>query len=196
MWGTIGVIVVVAISTYFLISFVGDSGTAYAAFTKGTQLELANDRCEQKYEEAISVQHGQNKVVAQMQDPFLVRAYARTAEGDNLASVADRARAIIFMIQYLNHFQIVFDLHNDGSLDDERYDLWEGFAISMVASKGIRAWWDEELGKDAFMPKVRSLIDQKLNDTENPPVPFNKMWSIFSAESWRDVQLDSVAQDT
>ncbi len=46
------------------------------------------------------------------------------------------------------------------------------------------------------MPKVRSLIDQKLNDPENPRIPFNKMWSTFSAESWQDVQLDTVAQDT
>ena len=159
-------------------------------------LQIRQNTSQQKREETVSIQHGQNKVVAQMQDPSVVRAYARAADGDTPASIADRARAIIWVIQYLNHFQIVFDLHNDGSLDDERYDLWESFAISMVASKGIRAWWDNELGKLAFMPTVRNLIDQKLNDTENPPTPFNQMWEIFSTESWRDTQLDSVAPDS
>ena len=125
-------------------------------------------------------------VVAQMQDPAIVRAYAKAADGDIPASVTDRAMAIIWVIQYLNHFQIVFDLHNDGSLDDDRYQLWEGFAVSMVASKGIRAWWDDEQGKLAFMPNVRSLIEQKLNDRDNPPVPFNKMWSVFTTEAWHD----------
>ncbi len=158
-------------------------------------LQIRQNTSQQKREETISIQHGQNTVVALMQDPAVVRAYVKAADGDTPASVADRARAIIWVIQYLNHFQIVFDLHNDGSLDDERYDLWESFAISMVASKGIRAWWDDELGKLAFMPNVRSLIDQKLNDADNPPTPFNKMWEIFSSESWRDSQLDGVAPD-
>jgi hypothetical protein len=149
-------------------------------------LQIRQNTSQQKREETVSIQHGQNKVVAQMQDPSIVRAFVRAADGDTPASVTDRAMAIIWIIQYLNHFQIVFDLHDEGSLDDERYNLWESFAVSMIASKGIRAWWDDEFGKLAFMPKVRSLIDKKLADAENPPIPFNKMWSIFTTEAWRD----------
>ena len=158
-------------------------------------LQIRQNTVQQKHEETVSIQHGQNKVLAQMLDPSVVRAFVRTADGDNPASIADRATAIIWVSQYLNHFQIVFDLHNDGSLDDERYDLWKLFTISIVASKGIRAWWDDESGKFAFMPQVRRLIDQRLNDTENPPIPANKTWEIFKTESWRDAQLDSVAPD-
>jgi len=149
-------------------------------------LQIRQNTSQQRREETVSIQHGQNMVVAQMQDPAIVRAYVKAADGDIPASAADRAMAIIWVIQYLNHFQIVFDLHNDGSLDDDRYQLWEGFAVSMVASKGIRAWWDDEKGKLAFMPNIRSLIEQKLNDRENPPVPFNKMWSVFTTEAWCD----------
>ena len=68
-------------------------------------------------------------------------------------------------------------------MDEERYLLWEGFAVSIIASKGIRAWWDAEDGKAAFTPKVRDLIDRKLNDPVNPPVPFNRMWTIFRTEA-------------
>ena len=159
-------------------------------------IQIRQNTSQQKREETVSIQHGQNNVVAQLLDATLVRAYVRAADGDTPASIDDRARAIIWVIQYLNHFQIVFDLYQNGSMDDERYELWESFAISMVASKGIRAWWDGESGKLAFMPKVRTLIDQKLNDAENPPIPFNKMWQIFSTESWYDVESSSIGRDT
>ena len=149
-------------------------------------LQIRQSTSQQKREETVSIQHGQNTVVSLMQDPAVVRAYVKTADGDTSASVTDQARAIIWVIQYLNHFQIVFDLHAAGSLDDDRYDLWKSFAVSIVASKGIRAWWDDESGKFAFMANVRDLIDENLDDTEKPPVPFNKMWNIFRTEAWRD----------
>ena len=90
----------------------------------------------------------------------------------------------------MNQFQIVYDLHHDGTLDEDRYQLWESIAISIVASKGIREWWDTESGKMAFMPKVRTLIDRKLGDTADPPIPFNKMWSIFTTEAWQSGASD------
>jgi hypothetical protein len=75
-------------------------------------------------------------------------------------------------------------LHDTGTLDEERYKLWEGFAISMVACKGLREWWDEERGKMGFMPEVRELFDRKLNDKNDPPIHFNQFWSIMNASSW------------
>ena len=159
-------------------------------------VQIRQNTSQQKREENVAVQHGQNYVVAQLLDATLVRAYARTADGDTPASIGDRARTIIWVIQYLNHFQVVFDLYQDGSMDDERYELWEMFAVSIVASKGIRAWWDEESGKLGFMPKVRTIIDQKLNDAENPAIPLNKLWPIFSTESWSDVESTSIGRDT
>ncbi len=155
-------------------------------------VQVRQNTAQQKREETVSIQHGQNQVVSQLQDPTMVRAYVRAADGETPATVADRSRAIIWVIQYLNHFQIVYDLHHDGTLDDERYELWESFAISMVASTGIREWWDAESGKLAFMPKVRALIDRKLGDTADPPIPFNKMWAIFTTAAWEsDSELDT-----
>ncbi len=40
------------------------------------------------------------------------------------------------------------------------------------------------------MPKVRALIDRKLGDTADPPIPFNKMWSIFTTEAWQSGASD------
>ena len=153
-------------------------------------VQVRQNTAQQKREETVSIQRGQNQVVSQLRDPAMVRAYVRAADGETPATVADRSRAIIWVIQYLNHFQIVYDLHHDGTLDEERYQLWESFAISMVASRGIREWWDAESGKLAFMPKVRALIDQKLGDTADPPIPFNKMWSIFTTEAWESSASD------
>lgn len=90
------------------------------------------------------------------------------------ANPEDRVRAIIWVIQYLNHVQIVYDLYHNGSLDAERYKLWEGFAITMVASKGLHEWWEEEQGKLGFIPEVRMLFDQKISDVQNPPLHFNQ----------------------
>ena len=148
-------------------------------------VQIRQNTAQQKREETVSIQRGQNEVVSQLRDPMMVRSYAITAEKGRAANPEDRSRAIIWVIQYLSHFQIVYDLYHIGSLDEERYKLWEGFAISMVASKGLREWWDEEQGKSGFMPEIRALFDQKLNDVTNPPTPFNQLWSIFNAESWQ-----------
>jgi hypothetical protein len=152
-------------------------------------LQIRQSTAQQKREESLSIHQGQNTVISQMMDPANVRAYARVAEGDGSASTADRARAIMWVIQYLNHFQTVYDLHQNGSLDEERYALWEGFAVGMVASKGIRAWWDDESGKLVVIPAVRDLIDARMNDTENPPTPTNERWTVYGAAAWREHPL-------
>ncbi len=153
-------------------------------------VQVRQNTAQQKREETVSIQRGQNQVVSQLRDPAVVRAWVRAADGEIAVSVEDRSTAIIWVIQYLNQFQIVYDLHHDGTLDEDRYQLWESIAISIVASKGIREWWDTESGKLAFMPKVRTLIDRKLDDTADPPTPFNKMWSIFTTEAWQSGASD------
>lgn len=148
-------------------------------------LEIRHNTAQQKREETVSIQHGQNSVIQNMLDPRIVRAYSLAADGDLEVSAQDRATAIVWVIQYINHFQIVCDLYDSGSLKQYRFDLWKGFAVSIVASQGIRSWWDEEHGKFAFMPRVRDLIDQELLNSENAPVWFNTMWKIFMSETWQ-----------
>ncbi len=109
-------------------------------------VQVRQNTLQQKREETVSIQQGQNAVVSQMLDPAVVQAYVRASDGDIPVSVADQSRAIIWVIQYINHFQIIYDCYHDGTLDEERYLLWEGFAVSIIASKGIRAWWDAEDG--------------------------------------------------
>ncbi len=147
-------------------------------------IQVRQNTAQQKRDASVSIQHGQNSVVALLQDPAMARAYARTAEYGLAAPIEDRSRAINFVLQYLNHFQIVHDLHRDGTLDRVRYELWEGFAVGIVAPKGIREWWDGESGKLGFMPEVRDLIDRRLEDKADPPLPINEMWSVFAVKSW------------
>lgn len=159
-------------------------------------LQVRQNTTQQKREETISIQRGQNDVLSKLLDPEMFRAYVRAADGDIPASIEDRSRAIIWVILYLNHFQIVYDLYHEGTLDVDRYALWEGFAVGMVASKGIRNWWGAESGKLAFMPEVRALIDRKLSDKVNPPIPTNKLWTIFTTEAWDESrsELDGQSQ--
>lgn len=154
-------------------------------------IQVRQNTAQQKREETISIQRGQNDVIAHMMDPGIVRAYVRAADGDIPVSVEDRAIAIQWVLQYLNHFQIVYDLHHDGTLDVERYEIWEGFAISIVAPKGIQNWWEGESGKLAFTPQVRELIDRKLRDAADPPIPFNEMWTHFTTEAWEEARSES-----
>ena len=149
-------------------------------------IEIRHNTAQQKREETVSIQHGQNSVIQSMLDPRIVRAYSLTADGDFAVSADDRATAIVWVIQYVNHFQIVCDLYDAGSLAQERFDLWKGFAVSIVASKGIKSWWDDENGKLAFMPRVRNLIDEALNDSSSSPVPFNTMWKMLMTKTWRE----------
>jgi hypothetical protein len=153
-------------------------------------VQVRQNTAQQKREETVSIQRGQNQVISQMRDPAMTRAFVRAADGEVPATVEDRSRAIFWVVQYLNQFQIVYDLHHDGTLDEERYQLWESWAISIVACKGIRQWWDAESGNLAFMPEIRALINRKLDDTVDPPIPINERWSIFSAKAWESSVAD------
>ncbi len=146
-------------------------------------VQIRQNTAQQRREELISIQHGQNRVVAQLQDPRVMGAFVRGAAGRN-PSIGDRCTAQNWVIQYLNHFQIIHDLHRNGALDEEQYQLWAGFAVAMVAPPRIRQWWEEENGKLGFHSEVRRMIDERLSDTESPPRAITEMWSTFTPEAW------------
>jgi hypothetical protein len=156
--------------------------------------QIRQSNSQQKREEIVSIQNGQNKLVEQLRDPFLVRAYSRFADGEAAATVIERTNAIFWVIQYLNHFEIVLDLYQNGSLDADRYKHWETIALSIVAGKGARDWW-EESGRSAFPRKLRDVIDKRLDDTDNPPVPIITAWDIFRVESWTNVEIPTIKSE-
>ena len=151
-------------------------------------IQVRQNTAQQRRDEYVAIYHGQNSVLSLMVDPMMQRAYARAAEHGPDAPIEDRARAINFVLQYINHFQIVHDLFRDGALDEERYTVWEGWAVAIIAPKGIRWWWENESGKLAFQPAVRNLIDARLRDTKNPPIAFTELWPIFSAKAWESAE--------
>ena len=145
--------------------------------------QIRQNTAQQKREELISVQHGQNSVVAQLSDPRVMGGYVRTAT-DQDPSIEDRGVCFSWVIQYLNHFQVVHSLYRSGALDDEQYALWVGFAVAIVAPAGVQRWWDEEDGRMGFQVEVRNLIDARLSDEANPVRPLTEMWSQFDGEAW------------
>jgi len=146
-------------------------------------IQVRQNTAQQRREELVSIQDGQNRVIAQLRDPRVFGAYVRTA-GDRDPSIEDRGASFSWVVQYLNHFQIVHDSYQSGSLDEESYQLWAGFAVAIIAPVGIRRWWEEEGGRLAFHSEVRTMIDQRLNDPADPPVPLTEMWTQFSPEAW------------
>lgn len=150
-------------------------------------VQIRQNTASQRREELVSIQHGQNEVVRQLQDPKVMGAYARAA-GDRNASIEDRGACISFVIQYINHFQVVHTLYQEGSVDEEQYRLWTGFAVAVVAPPGVRRWWDEENGRTGFQLGVRETIDARLADRDDPPVPLTELWSQFDPEAWAQVR--------
>ena len=167
------------------ISAVGETLGAGAVLVTLVYLavQVRQNTAQQKREELVSIQHGQNAVVAHLLNPQVLGAYARTAE-DRSPSIEDRGTCLTFVVQYLNHFQIVYEFYRDGSLEEEQYQLWAGFAVAFVAPKGVQRWWYEENGRLAFHSEVRELIEARLKNTEEPPTPITEMWSQFSGEAW------------
>ena len=153
-------------------------------------IQIRQNTAQQKREELISIQHGQNSVVAQLQDPRVLGAFVRGAAGQD-PSIEDRGTAQNWVIQYLNHFEIVHDRYMAGALDEEQYQLWAGFAVAMVAPVHIREWWDGEDGRLAFHSAVRRVIDERLKDAVNPPLPITEMWSTFSPKAWEFASRES-----
>ena len=66
-------------------------------------VQIRQNTAQQKREETVSIQRGQNEVISIMNDPAMVRAYAMTAEHGRSASPEDRSRAIMWVLQYLNN---------------------------------------------------------------------------------------------
>jgi len=147
-------------------------------------IQIRQNTAQQKREELVSIQHGQNSVVAQLQDPRVFGAYVRTAE-DRQPTIEDRGTAFSWVLQYLNHFTVVHELHRNGLLKDEQYELWAGFAVAIVAPRGVRRWWEEEQGRLAFHSEVRELVDTRLQNSDSPPIPITEMWSHFSGDAWQ-----------
>ncbi len=91
----------------------------------------------------------------------------------------------------MNHFHLVHELHRAGALEEEQYQLWVGYAVAFVAPVGVRRWWrwwHEENGRLAFHSDVRGLIDARLEDSANPPVPITEMYEWFSGEAWESAR--------
>ncbi len=153
-------------------------------------VQIRQNTAQQKREELISIQHGQNSVVARLQDPRVLGAFVRGAAGQD-PSIEDRGTAQNWVLQYLNHFEIVHDRYKAGALDEEQYQLWAGFAVAMVAPVHIRQWWDDENGRLAFHSDVREMIDQRLHDAVNPPRPITEMWTTFSPSAWESASRES-----
>ncbi len=151
--------------------------------------QIRQNTAQQKREELVSIQHGQNAVVAQLQDPRVFGAYVRTAD-DRCPTIEDRGTTFSWVIQYLNHFQVVHELHQSGALNEEQYQLWAGFAVAIVAPMGLRRWGDEEDGRLAFHSEVRELIDSRLRDPEKPPIPITEMWTQFSGDAWEHARSE------
>ena len=153
-------------------------------------IQIRQNTAQQKREELISIQHGQNSVVAQLQDPRVRGAFVRGAAGQD-PSIEDRGTAQNWVIQYLNHFEIVHDRYKTGALDEEQYQLWARLAVAMVAPIHIRQWWDDEDGKLAFHSDVREMIDRRLHDSADPPRAITEMWTTFSPEAWKSASRGS-----
>ncbi len=147
--------------------------------------QIRQNTAQQQREELLSIQHGQNEVVRQLQDPRVMGGYVRTAT-DRSPSIEDRGAAFAWVVQYLNHFQVVHELHARGAIDEEQYALWAGFAVAIVAPPGIRSWWDEENGRLGFHAGVREMIDARLRDERSPAVGIADMWGQFDGDAWAE----------
>ena len=155
--------------------------------------QIRQNTAQQKREELLSIQHGQNQVLSQMMDPKTIGAWVR-GSADPDASAEDRAVAVMWVIQYLNHFQVVDDLHRNGAIDEESYQLWAGYAVGMLVPEAMRRWWTEEDGRLGFHSDVRELIDRRLADRDDPPVSVLEMWSAWNPEEWKRIaERDRVA---
>ena len=146
-------------------------------------IQVRQNTAQQRREELVSIQHGQNEVIGQLRDPRVFGAYVRAASGRN-PSAEDWGTAFSWVVQYLNHFQVIHELHQSGTLDEEQYQLWAGYAVSIVAPPGMRRWWDEEGGRLAFHSEVREMIDARLEDSDDPPTPLTDLWSFFGPDQW------------
>jgi hypothetical protein len=125
--------------------------------------QIRQSTVQQKREETISVQRGQNEIISQFMDPMVGCAYVRTADGDLAVSIEDRMVAITWVLQYLNHFQIVYDLFHDGTLSRERYEIWERFAVGIVAPKE-RGSWHGGRQKTVSSPSRRTSVSSSIEN--------------------------------
>lgn len=120
------------------IGAVGESlgGVAVLVTLIYLAVQVRQNTAQQKLEEPASIQHGQNAVVAQLQNPQVMGAYVRTAE-ERSPSVEDRGTCPSFVVHYLNHFQLI-----DARLRDPKRppipitEMWSQFSGDAWARGG------------------------------------------------------------
>ncbi len=61
-------------------------------------IQIRQNTAQQKREELVSIQHGQNNVIAQLRDPRVFGAYVRTA-GGRAPSIEDRGTSFAWVLQ-------------------------------------------------------------------------------------------------
>jgi len=166
------------------------SGIAVVVTLIYLAIQIRRNTAQQKREELLSIQNGQNNVIAQLLDPRIRGAFVRGSAGQN-PTIEDLGTAQNFVLQYVNQFEIVHNLYKTGAMAEEQYQRWAGFAVSMVAPAHTRQWWDHEDGRLAFHPDVREAIERRLHDEANPPRPITEMWTTFSPEAWESSSSES-----
>jgi hypothetical protein len=97
--------------------------------------------------------------------PLLIKAQSGLDE----LSPADRVRFGFIMVMAFRRVETVVVQRHLGFID---HDLTEGFersALSVLASKGARQWWDGSKG--AFSNLFSAWVDEKI--ASNPPRPMH-----------------------
>lgn len=90
-------------------------------------------------------------------DPDFAAAYEVAKNDVDKLSVVQRAQVGSFIAGKMNAWEFAFLTHNNGMMEDNIWEGWDGHYRTILEQSGGRWFWNEE--RESFSPAFRVYVD-------------------------------------
>ena len=95
-----------------------------------------------------------------VESPEATRIFMKAAEDYQSLDDIERIKFGLMMTKMCHAFDLVMQMRNEGSIDQDTYRGFEGFVFGSLTAPGARYWWENMDFAKRVVPRVRNHIDR------------------------------------
>jgi hypothetical protein len=95
-----------------------------------------------------------------LRDPKFAEIYETAREDPDLLSSVQARQYSTFLADTFNAWEFAFITHNNGMMDENIWDGWDGFYRETLSQKGPQWFWNKS--RDSFSPAFKAYVDSIL----------------------------------
>jgi hypothetical protein len=142
--------------------------------------QVAQSSRQQKLESSRATSEEFNRLNSIFYDTEKAGMFARALADWDLASVEEQVVTQTFLMQYGQHMQLLFEMHNTKVISDSVYLAEQGALLSLLATPGGSAWWKSM--QDVYSEPFVECIKQGLQSGDHPDFLHVMPW--YDAARW------------